>query len=81
MSNITLEQALAARDALFAAQAEVAMSGLSSVSIGGRTVTYRSLGEIIEAINYWSRIVAGLQREAGGESRLGVSVANFQSTQ
>lgn len=77
MSGITLAQAQAQLDALLAAQS----SNLLSVSLAGRSVSYRNAMDLIEAINYWSRIVAGFQRVAGGESRHGFSVSNFQNTQ
>jgi hypothetical protein len=76
MSGITLVQAQAQLDGLLAAQ----MSQMLSVSIGGRTVTYRSLKEISDAIAQWSRIVAQLQRVAGGGSRHGYAAADFRST-
>ena len=52
-----------------------------SVSIGGRTVTYRSLKDITDAIDYWSRTLARLQRVAAGGPRHGYSLADFRGTQ
>ena len=75
---ITLEQAQANLDALLAAQA-AAPGSLRSVSIGGRSVSYASAQEMIEAINYWTRMVGKLQRQADGVSRHGYSVADFRS--
>lgn len=76
MSAITLEQAQAQLAALMSAQA----SNLRTVSIGGRSVSYASAGEMIEAINYWMRMVNTLQRKADGVSRHGYSVADFRSS-
>jgi len=72
--NITLAQAQANLDSLLAAQA----GQMLSVSIGGRTVTYRSLKEITEAINYWSRMVTQLTRTAAGGTRHGYALADFR---
>jgi len=78
MSGITLEKAQAALDALVAAQIESA--GTASVSIDGKTVTYSSLADIIEGINYWQGVVTRLQRIGAGGSSLGYSVASFNRT-
>jgi hypothetical protein len=51
---------------------------LGSVTIGGRTVTYKSAEELMQTINYWSRIVATLQRRAAGGSRHGYLLPNFR---
>lgn len=75
MSTITLEQAQAQLAALLAAQG----SNLRTVSIAGRSVSYASAGEMIEAINYWTRMVNNLSRQADGISRHGYSVADFRS--
>ena len=75
MSTITLEQAQAQLTALLGAQA----SNLRTVSIGGRSVSYASAGEMIEAINYWTRMVNTLQRQSDGIARHGYSVADFRS--
>lgn len=74
MSAITLEQAQAQLAALLAAQA----SNMSTVSIAGRSVSYRSMGEITDAINYWTRMVNVLQRQAAGINRHGYRVADFR---
>lgn len=75
--SITVAQAQAQLDALLAAQA----GQMLSVSIGGRTVTYRSLKDITDAIDYWSRTLARLQRVAAGGPRHGYSLADFRGTQ
>jgi len=72
--SITVAQAQAQLDALLAAQA----GQMLSVSVGGRTVTYRSLKEVTDAINYWSRLLAQLQRVAAGGPRVGHSLADFR---
>lgn len=72
---MTLEQAQAQLDALLAAQA----SNLRSVSIAGRSVSYASTQEMIDAINYWERRVNELSRRAAGINRQGYSVADFRS--
>lgn len=77
MSGITQAQAQANLDALLAAQS----NNILSVSIGGRTVSYRNMADLTAAINYWSRVLAGLQRKASGQSRHGMSAASFRSSQ
>jgi hypothetical protein len=74
MSTITLEQAQAQLAALMAAQA----SNLRAVSIAGRSVSYASMAEMIEAINYWTRMVNILSRQADGVARHGYRVADFR---
>jgi hypothetical protein len=73
---MTLEQAQAQLDALLAAQ----VSNLRTVSIAGRSVSYASAQEMIDAINYWQRQVTILSRQAAGLSRHGYSVADFRGT-
>jgi hypothetical protein len=73
MSGLTLETAQAHLDKLLEAQA----SNMASVSIGGRSYSFRSSADLIEAINYWQRVIAGFQRKAAGQSRHGFSVANL----
>lgn len=77
MTGITQAQAQAQLDALLAAQA----NNILSTSIGGRTVSFRSSADLIEAINYWSRVLAGIQRTAAGQSRHSLSAAAFRSRQ
>lgn len=72
MSGITLIQAQQILDSLIVAQA-AGVSGFSSVSIAGRTVTYQNATDLIALINYWSRVV---NRLSGG-GRAGYSVASF----
>lgn len=75
--SITLAQAQANLDALLSVQS----GNLLSVSIGGRTITHRSSKDLTDGINYWSRVVAGLKRSAGGESRHGMKAAAFRTSQ
>lgn len=76
--SITLASAQEILSALVEAQAAGATE-FASVSIAGRTVSYRGAAELATQINYWSRVVAGLQRQAAGRSRHGYSVADFRS--
>lgn len=77
MSGISLADAQSTLDALIEAQKCDPIGALGSVSINGRTVTYKDSKDLIEQINYWSRIVAGLQRTAAGASRHGFVLPNF----
>lgn len=77
MTGITKAQAQAQLDALLAMQS----NNLLSTSIGGHTVTFRNTKDLLEAINYWSRVLAGIQRKGAGLSRHGMSLASFRSTQ
>ncbi len=77
MSGITLAQAQSQLDALLEAQS----NNLLTVTIGNRSVSYRSAEDIQAQINYWHRIVNDLTRVAGNEPRHGFKVANFQRTQ
>ncbi len=72
---MTLDQAQAQLDALLAAQA----SNLRTVSIAGRSVSYASAQEMIDAITFWQRMVNNLSRTAAGLPRHGYSVADFRS--
>jgi hypothetical protein len=71
---MTLTQAQERLDALLAANA----SNMLTVSIGGRSVTYRSVDEITKQIAYWQRTIAGLQRAAAGVSSHAIAVARFK---
>lgn len=75
MSGITQDQAQAKLDALMAAS----NSGAMSVRYGDRqVVNFASRKEMLDEINYWSRIVSGFQRVAQGESRHGFALASFR---
>lgn len=70
---MTREQAQAQLDALIAATS----SNLLTVTIGGRSVVYRSAQDLQAQINYWQRIVTGFDRVTAGQSRHGFSVPSF----
>lgn len=76
--SITLANAQTILDNLIDAQA-AGVNEFTSVTIGGRTVSYRSAEDVTRLINYWSRVVAQLQRKAAGRSRHGYAVADFRS--
>jgi hypothetical protein len=73
---ITVAQAQAQVDALLAAQ----QGGMLSVSIAGRTVTYRSLKDLTEALTYWTRVLAQAKRVQSGASRHGYAAADFRGS-
>lgn len=60
MAGITQAQAQAMLDALIAAVPDT--SGALAVSVGGKTVTYRSMEEINKAIDFWDARVKKLSR-------------------
>ena len=80
MSGITLTKAQQILDALLAAQLTGA-TAFGSVSVAGDSYTYRTGDELLKQIAYWQRVVNGLTRAAGGESRHGFAVSNFQNRQ
>jgi hypothetical protein len=73
----TLAQAQAMLDALLAQPP----GSIGSVSIGGRTVSYRSLGELTDAIVFWERRVATLTARAAGKRGPSFLAADFRSRQ
>jgi hypothetical protein len=70
---MTREQAQAQLDSLLASLS----TNMLTVTIGGRSVMYRSAQDIQAQINYWQRIVSGFQRQADGQSRHGIALASF----
>jgi len=52
-------------------------NNMLTVSIGGRSVTYREMADLSMAINYWARIVASFNRVAVGLDPHGISIARF----
>jgi hypothetical protein len=78
MSGITLAQAQQVLDALMQAQIDDPSGSLGSVTVNGRTVTYRSAEDVIKLINYWRSIVAEKSRQAAGGSRISVRRASFR---
>lgn len=77
MSNLTLTQYVAQRDALIASPP----SSMGSVSVDGQTISWHSLAEYREHLNWLEGMISQLQRVNAGQDRLGFAVANFQSTQ
>ncbi len=77
MSGITLTQAQQILNALIEQQICDPAGSLGSVSIAGRSVSYRSAADLIELINFWEGKVAELQRRAAGMSRIGMKLAKF----
>lgn len=77
MSGITLSQAQQILDKLIEQQTCDPAGSIGSVSIAGRSVSYRSASDLIELIDYWSGKVAELQRKAAGMSRIGMKLAKF----
>lgn len=73
MSNMTLEQYVALRDALISAPP----NAMGSVSIGGHTVSWVTLKEFREHLTWLESMIATLQRTAAGGDRVGFSVASF----
>lgn len=77
MSNMTLAQYVALRDALIATPP----SAMGSVSIAGRSVSWASLTQYWELLSNYERMITQLQRVASGQNGLGFSLANFQNPQ
>lgn len=78
MSGITLDQALQVLDELMAAQIADPSGSLGSVTVNGRTVSYRNADDVKKLINYWRRTVAQLQRRAAGGSSVSMKLATFR---
>lgn len=76
--SISIEDARAILAKLIEAQREDPLGALGSVSVGGRTVSYKSADDLIKMINYWSSVVADIERRAAGRGRIGFSVADFR---
>jgi hypothetical protein len=57
--------------------ADTAVSSNQNYTIDGRTVTRTDAEEIRNNINYWSRIEAGLLRQADGGPSISIKLANF----
>lgn len=73
--SITLTQAQTALQNWI--DADVAASSNQSYTIGGRSISRVDAAEIRNNINYWSKNVAALQRQAIGQPSLSVRLANF----
>ena len=76
-TNISLSDAQAILDALIAAQKEDSIGALDSISVNGRSYSFKSADDLIKMINYWSGIIAQLKRRAAGASTFGRSAAIF----
>lgn len=50
---------------------------LGSVTVGGRTVSYRTADDLIKLIKFYAREKARLERVAAGGPRTGYAVAKF----
>lgn len=75
MAGITLAQAQEHLDAALSIQA----TGMLSMSINGRSYSYRSMNDLLEAITFWECKVHQLQRVAAGGARTDFAVADFTS--
>lgn len=77
MSNMTLAQYVAQRDALIASPP----SSMGSVSVDGQTISWHSLADYRDHLNWLEGMISQLRRVAAGQDRLGFAAANFQNTQ
>lgn len=77
MSLWTLAELQAIADALKQQLLDDPLGTIGSVSIAGRSVSYRSVDELTKLINYYSRELARLQRKAAGGSSSNHSLAKF----
>lgn len=77
MSGISVTQAQEMLDKLIEQQLCDPAGTLGSVTVGGRTVSYRSAEDLIRLIDYWRGLVTELQRQAAGMSRIGMKLAKF----
>lgn len=77
MSGLTQAQAQQVLDALVQAQIDDPSGSLGSVTVNGRTVSYRSAEDVIELIEYWRGVVAQKTRESRGAARFGMKRATF----
>lgn len=76
MAGITLAQAQEQLDAALSIQA----TGMLSMSINGRSYTYRSMKDLLEAITFWERKVNQLQRVTAGGARTDFAAADLSSS-
>lgn len=75
--SIQLADAEAILAKLIEAQKEDPIGALGSISIAGRTVSFKTSSELIEQITFWSSVVAQLKRSAAGTPTHGRSRAVF----
>jgi hypothetical protein len=78
MTDITVAQAQQVLDALIQAQIDDPSGSLGSITVNGRTVTYRTAEDVIKLINYWRGLVASLTRTSRGGSRISMKLASFR---
>jgi len=71
MASVSLSTAISMRDAWINAEQSV-MKG-QSISIQGREVRRADLGEIREAVQYWSKITRQLDRKKRGKGSMRIS--------
>lgn len=75
---VSLSDAQAILDALIRAQKEDPIGALQSITVQGRTYSFKSADELIKMINYWTNIVSQLKRNAAGaDTPFGRSAAIF----
>lgn len=74
---ISLADAQAILAKLIEAQKCDPIGALGSVSINGRSVSFKSADELITMINYWTNIVSQLTQRAAGAPTFGRSAAVF----
>ena len=78
MSTIELSDAEEILAALIQAQKEDPGGTLGSITVGGRTVTYKSADDVIKLIEYWRGIVNSKKRVRAGRSGIGMKLASFR---
>ena len=75
MSGITLAQAQAQLDSLM----EMNQGGILSSTINGRSVTFRSIEELLKAITFWNDMVNKLTRVAAGGTKHSYALAKLNT--
>lgn len=75
--SITLPDAKAILAKLIEVQKNDPIGAIQSVTVAGHTWSFKSASELQSMINYWSRIVADLERQRAGRRRLLGSRAVF----
>lgn len=77
MSGITVAQAQEMLDGLIEQQLCDPAGNIGSVSIAGRSITYRNSADLTDQIDYWRGLLTELQRKAAGMHRVGMKLAKF----
>lgn len=75
--SITLADAKAILAKLIEAHKNDPIGALQSVTVAGHTYSFKSAADLQSSINYWTRVVAELERQAAGRPRLVGSRAVF----